>query len=67
MLRHSVSLAELQAAGWANPLQMANNEVLTSAVTLSADDSGRLTARQVCDVFHVRRKCSFSHFGSIFL
>jgi hypothetical protein len=62
MLRHSVSLAELQASGWANPLQMANNEVLTSAVTLSADDSGRLTARQVCDAFHViDEKSFFSH------
>jgi hypothetical protein len=69
MLRRSVSLADLQASGWANQLQMANNEVLTSAVTLSADDTGRLTARQVCDAFNgIDEKSVFSHtFGSIFL
>ncbi len=31
----------------------AKNDVLTSAVTLTADDSGKLTARQVVDACHV--------------
>ena len=31
----------------------AKNDVLTSAVTLTADDSGKLTARQVVDTCHV--------------
>ena len=52
MLRHSVSLHQVQASGWVNPMQKANNEVLTSAVTFSADDSGRVTARQVLDALH---------------
>jgi hypothetical protein len=44
MLRQSVSF---------NMNPKANNDVLRSAVTLTADDSGRLTARQVVDTCHV--------------
>ena len=67
MLRHSVSLHQVQTSGWVNPMQKANNEVLTSAVTFSADDSGRVTARQVSTHCMQHLWSYFQRFGSTFL
>jgi hypothetical protein len=60
MLRQSVSALEMQAHHRANPIQHSSNSVSTSAVTILADDSGKLTARQVLTRFHCkcRTHCS---------
>ena len=60
MLRCALSHRELHASDGTNLMSKAQNDIRTSAVTLTADDSGKLTARQVPCMLH----CVYHHFSS---